>query len=167
MMIGNVFCLEELIPPGVLLMKEQHKRLLLMLKSPLPSRTSLPASPLSPLLASVKLSRESPRFNWVINLINDTFGLKTKGEHFLALDDIKFDFSGGFTYMQAYMQVKDFICSGLLAAGSRFEGKQYTNTEVLSPVAKNFITKNIGPSTISETSRDRHGKLSHSQSAIY
>ena len=141
MMIGNVFCLEELIPPGVLLMKEQHKRLLLMLKSPLPSRTSLPASPLSPLLASVKLSRESPRFNWVINLINDTFGLKTKGEHFLALDDIKFDFSGGFTYMQAYMQVKDFICSGLLAAGSRFEGKQYTNTEVLSPVAKNFITK--------------------------
>ena len=95
----------------------------------------------SPAGFSETVKRESTSFNWVINLINDTFGLKTKGEHFLALDDIKFDFSGGFTYMQAYMQVKDFICSGLLAAGSRFEGKQYTNTEVLSPVAKNFITK--------------------------
>ena len=87
------------------------------------------------------VKRESISFNWVITLINDTFGLKTKGEHFLALDDLKFDFSGGFTYMQAFMQVKDFICSGLLEAGSRFEGKQMTDKEVLSPVAKNFITK--------------------------
>ena len=39
------------------------------------------------------------------------------------------------------MQVKDFICSGLLPAGSRFEGKEMANNEVLSPVAKNFITK--------------------------
>ena len=74
-------------------------------------------------------------------MIKDTFGLKTRGEHFLTIDDIKFDFSNGFTYQQAYMQLKDFVCSGLLNVNDQFEGKQMTSKEKLSPVAKNFLTK--------------------------
>ena len=87
------------------------------------------------------IKRESTSFTWAIDLIKETFGLKTRGEHFLALDDIKFDFSGSFTYQQAYMEVKDFICAGLLSVGDRCENKALTIKETLTPVAKNFITK--------------------------
>ena len=80
------------------------------------------------------IKRESISFNWVIDLIQDTFGLKTRGEHFLALDDLKFDFSNGYTYQQAYMEIKDFICAGLLNNCDRFENKAYNQRETLSPV---------------------------------
>ena len=87
------------------------------------------------------IKRESTSFTWVIDLIKSTFELKTRGEHFLALEDLKFDFSKGFTYQQAYMEVKDFVCASLLNDGDRFEGKALPRKEILSPVAKNFITK--------------------------
>ena len=87
------------------------------------------------------IKRESTSFNWVIDLIKETYGLKTRGEHFLGLEDLKFTFDGGFTYQQAYMEVKDFVCAGLLSATDRFEGKPRADKETLSPVAKNFICK--------------------------
>ena len=87
------------------------------------------------------IKRESTSFTWVIDLIKSTFELKTRGEHFLALEDLKFDFSKGFTYQQAYMEVKDFVCASLLNEGDRFEGRALPRKEILSPVAKNFITK--------------------------
>ena len=89
------------------------------------------------------IKRESTSFASVIDLIKDTFGLKTRGEHFLALDDMKFDFNNGFTYQQAYMEVKDFICAGLLNKDDKcmFENKEYKENEKLTPVAKNFICK--------------------------
>ena len=87
------------------------------------------------------IKRESTSFNWAIDLIKETFGLKSRGEHFLALDELKFDFSGGFTYQQAFMEVKDFICAGLLNVDDRCENKKLTVKETLTPVAKNFITK--------------------------
>ena len=98
-------------------------------------------STFSPVGFGETVKRESTSFNWVIDLIKDTFNLKTRGEHFLCLDDIKFDFSGGFTYQQAFMELKDFVCAGLLSETNRFEGKPLTANETLSPVAKNFLTK--------------------------
>ena len=95
----------------------------------------------SPQGFSETVQRESTSFNWVINLINDTFGLKTRGEHFLGIEDIKFDFSGGETYQMAYMKIKDFVCNGMLSQGDRFEGNPLAVRETLTPVAKNFITK--------------------------
>ena len=90
---------------------------------------------------SETIMRESTSFNWVIDLIKSTYGLETKGEHFLALDDLKFEFDTNFTYQQAYMTVKDFICASLIKEGAMFEGKQATAKETLSPTTKNFITK--------------------------
>ena len=87
------------------------------------------------------IQRESTSFNWVIDLIKSTYGLDTKGENFLGIDDLKFDFDGGFTYQQAYMQVKDFVCAGLLKSGSMFESKKVSANETLSPTTKNFITR--------------------------
>ena len=87
------------------------------------------------------IKRESTSFNWVIELIKETYNLKTRGEHFLGLENLKFTFDGGFTYRQAYMEVKDFVCAGLLSVDDRFEGKDITQKEKLSPVAKNFICK--------------------------
>ena len=98
-------------------------------------------STFSPAGLGETIKRESTSFNWVIDLIKETFGLKTRGEHFLALDDLKFDFSSGCTYQMAFMEVKDFICAGLLNDGDRFENKNYNQKEVLTPVAKNFIVK--------------------------
>ena len=90
---------------------------------------------------SETVKRESISFNWIINLIEDTYGLKTRGEHFLAMEDIKFEFSDSFTYQMGFMQLKDFICNGLLNQGERFEGKEFGSNETLTPATKNFITK--------------------------
>ena len=87
------------------------------------------------------IKRESISFQWVIDLIKETYGLKTRGEHFLGLEELKFNFDGGFTYQQAYMEVKDFVCAGLLSDKDRFEGKDHVGREKLSPATKNFICK--------------------------
>ena len=87
------------------------------------------------------IKRESTSFNSVIDLIKETYGLKTRGEHFLGLEDLKFNFDAGFTYQQAYMEVKDFVCAGLLSDKDRFEGKEHAGKEKLSPATKNFICK--------------------------
>ena len=59
----------------------------------------------------------------------------------MAIDDLKYEFGATFTYQQAFMQIKDFVCSGLLKTGSTFESKQVTANETLSPATKNFITR--------------------------
>ena len=86
--------------------------------------------------------RESTSFNWVIDLIKTTFDLEAKGENFLALDEMKFDFDT-VTIHQAYMEVKDFVCAGLIKKGDPFEGKIAAVNEVLSPSTKNFIMKTL------------------------
>ena len=85
--------------------------------------------------------RESTSLSWVFDLIKTTFGLETKGENFLALDDLKFEFDGSFTYQQAFMEVKDFVCASLIKKGTKFEGKVAAANEILCPSTKNFITK--------------------------
>ena len=45
--------------------------------------------------------RESTSYDWIIEQLYSTFGLDTKGENFLAGNDIKFEFSHNFTYNQA------------------------------------------------------------------
>ena len=87
--------------------------------------------------------REATSFNWVIDLIKTTFGLETKGENFLAIDDLKFDFDGSFTYHQGYMELKDFVCASLIKQGNPFEGKPAPANEILSPSTKNFIMKEL------------------------
>ena len=87
--------------------------------------------------------RESTSFLWIIDLIKTTFGLETKGENFLAIDDINFDFDGdgAIPYLQAYMETKDFVCASLIKKNDIFEGKPAPTNEVLSPTTKNFIMK--------------------------
>ena len=77
----------------------------------------------------------------MIDLIKATYGLNAKGEHFLGLEDLNFQFDGSFTYQQAHMEIKDFVCAGLLQPGMMFETKPATAKEILSPATKNFITK--------------------------
>ena len=55
---------------------------------------------------------------------------------------MKFDFDT-ITLHQAYMEVKDFVCAGLIKKGDPFEGKPAANNEVLSPSTKNFIMKTL------------------------
>ena len=85
--------------------------------------------------------RESTSFDWVIKLIQSTHGLETKGEHFLALDDMKLEYSASFTYQQGLMQVKDFVIASMIKEGAMFEGKKMTANEVLTPTVKNFIVR--------------------------
>ena len=42
--------------------------------------------------------RESTSFKWVVDHINEAYGLDTKGEHFLSLDDIKLEFDANYTF---------------------------------------------------------------------
>ena len=37
--------------------------------------------------------------------------------------------------------MKDFVCASILNNGDRFEGKAIQRKKILSPLAKNFITK--------------------------
>ena len=47
---------------------------------------------------SETIIREATSFDWVMKEIKESYGLNTKGEHFMALDDIKFEFSANFTH---------------------------------------------------------------------
>ena len=85
--------------------------------------------------------RESISFQWIIDLLQRTFGLETKGEHFLALEDLKLEYGPDFTYHQGFMEVKDVICAGLMKEGKMYEGHLLTEKEVLTPTVKNFMTK--------------------------
>ena len=85
--------------------------------------------------------RESTSFRWIISLLQRTFGLETKGEHFLALEDVKLEYGPDFTPQQGFMTIKDIVCAGLLEEGSKYEGRELTERELLTPTVKNFITK--------------------------
>ena len=87
------------------------------------------------------IMRESTSFRWIISLLQRTFGLETKGEHFLALDDVKLEYGPDFTPQQGFMMIKDIVCAGLMEEGSTYEGRQLTERELLTPTVKNFITK--------------------------
>ena len=52
-----------------------------------------------------QVMRESTSFDWVLEQLYSTYGLETKGENFLAGNDIKFEFSPTFTHMQALMLI--------------------------------------------------------------
>ena len=85
--------------------------------------------------------RESTSFQWIIDLLQRTFGIETKGEHFLALEDLKLEYGPDFTYHQGFMTVKDVVCAGLMKQGKMYEGQLLTEKEVLTPTVKNFMTK--------------------------
>ena len=87
------------------------------------------------------IMRESTSYTWVLQTIKETFGLNTKGKDFLQADNIKFTFNQNFTYQQGYMQIRDFYISSLLPTNTLFKGKTRTQTEVLSPLAEQFIIK--------------------------
>ena len=86
-----------------------------------------------------QIMRESTSFEWILDQLYETFGLQTKGENFLKGNDLKFEFNASFTYLQAYMKMKDFYVNSLLTKGKMFKGKELTSDEVLSPLAENFI----------------------------
>ena len=88
------------------------------------------------------IMREATSFNWIIEEIKRTFGLKTKGENFLALEDLKFDWDI-ITYQQGLMEVKDFVCASLKKKGDEIDGKILSVNEPLTPALKNFIFKEL------------------------
>ena len=85
--------------------------------------------------------RESTSFKGIVQSIRSTYGLDSKGEKFLAIGDIKLEFSPSFTYEQGYMQIKDFCMQSLMTRGSRFKGRELRENEILTPLAENFIMK--------------------------
>ena len=87
------------------------------------------------------IMRESTSYTWVLKKIKETFGLNTKGKDFLKADNINFTFDQNFTYQQAYMQIRDFYMNSLLPGNTMFKGKNRSQTEVLSPLAEQFIIK--------------------------
>ena len=87
------------------------------------------------------IMREATSFNWIIEEIKKTYGLNTKGESFLAIDDLKFDFDASFTHQQGFMEVKDFVVASLKKKGETMDGKVLEVNEPLTHALKNFITK--------------------------
>ena len=85
--------------------------------------------------------RESTSFEWIMKQLQSTYDLDTRGEHFLAGNSLKFEFSASFTYHQAYMMTKDFYINSLLSKGTLFKGKPLAKNEELTPLAENFIVE--------------------------
>ena len=83
--------------------------------------------------------RESTSIKWITDKIYATYGLQTKGQHFLDGQDIKFDLGPAFTYEQGWMVIKDFYLACLLDRDSRFKGRVRAQPEVLSPLAETFL----------------------------
>ena len=83
---------------------------------------------------------ESTSYQWIIDMIERTFNLQTKGEHFLRGTEIKVEYGPeGSTYGQGYMQYLDFYRNTLLKTGDRYQGVARTSNEELTPLAKHFI----------------------------
>ena len=86
--------------------------------------------------------REATSFNWVVDEIKKTFGLETKGESFLGIEDLKFDFDSNFTHQQCFMEIKDFVYSSLKKIGDTVaDGVAVTENEQVTYALKNFITR--------------------------
>ena len=86
--------------------------------------------------------QESTSYTWVIDKINETFNLKTRGEHFLRGGEIKVDYGGdGATYGQGYMTYKDFYQSTLLKKNDVCNGETLDADEQITPIVQNFIIK--------------------------
>ena len=85
---------------------------------------------------------ESTSYDCVMANIKTTYRLDTKGLGFLAANELKFDIGeDGSTHQQVYMTLKEFYCSALLKQGAIHEGLPLERDEVLTPLAKNFITE--------------------------
>ena len=85
--------------------------------------------------------RESTSWKWIIDEIKANFNLTTKGEQFLAANDIKFNFDDTFTYQQAYMHLRDHYISSMPEYGTKFKGKDLTTKGKLSPLCELFIVE--------------------------
>ena len=85
--------------------------------------------------------RESTSWKWIINEIKVNFNLSTKGEQFLAGNDLKFEFNENYTYQQAFMQMRDHYISAMPEQGSNFKGKRLESKEKLSPLSELFIVE--------------------------
>ena len=87
------------------------------------------------------IMRESTSFDWIMKQLQATYDLETRGEHFLAGNSLKFEFSPTFTYHQAFMMTKDFYLNSLLSKGTLYKGKPLAKNEELTPLAENFIVE--------------------------
>ena len=85
--------------------------------------------------------RESTSWKWIIDEIKSNFNLTTKGEQFLAANEIKFNFDNNFTYQQAYMHLRDHYISSMPESGTKFKGKNLQNKGKLSPLCELFIVE--------------------------
>ena len=85
--------------------------------------------------------RESTSWKWIIDEIKVNFNLSTKGEQFLAGNEVKFDFNDNFTYQQGYMFLRDHYISAMPEEGTNFKGRAITTREKLSPLAELFIVE--------------------------
>ena len=90
---------------------------------------------------SATVVREATSWKWVIDEIKKDFGLNTKGEQFLAGNDIKLVFDDTFTYQQGYMYLRDYYINSLSEEGTMFKGKRLATKEKMSPLAELFIVE--------------------------
>ena len=67
-------------------------------------------------------------------------GLISKEENFLDIEDLKLDYDV-ITHQQGFMEIKDFVCAGLVKKGQTINDKVQTVNESLTFAVKNFITK--------------------------
>ena len=85
--------------------------------------------------------REATSWKWVIDEIKKDFGLDTRGEQFLAGNDIKLTFDDTFTYQQGYMYLRDYYINSLAEKDTMFKGKKLATKEKMSPLAELFIVE--------------------------
>ena len=85
---------------------------------------------------------ESTSYTWVLEKLQDTFNLNTRGVKFLAGCDVKIDTGeDGQTHQQIFQAVKEFYCSSLLKKGDKFKGKPLATDEVLTPFGENILVE--------------------------
>ena len=87
------------------------------------------------------VERESTSWKWIIKLVKETFNLNTRGEHFLAGNDIKLVYDENFTYQQGYMHWRDYYSSTLPEKGTMFKEKTLDEKDKISPLAELFIVE--------------------------
>ena len=87
------------------------------------------------------VQRESTSWKAINDEIKNTFGLTTKGEHFLAGNDIKLVYNETFTYQQGYMYWRDYYTGSVPEQGTKFKNKILAEKGKISPLAELFIVE--------------------------
>ena len=85
--------------------------------------------------------QEATSYQWVLDRIQESFNLNTKGVQFLSGCPVKADSGDGQTHQQLFQAVKEHFSSSLMKKGEKYKGTVLDKDEVFTPFGENILVE--------------------------